>query len=286
MNKYVYQDYYEFLKIPFGSDINKIKDAYKRKLIENHPDNFEAKTEEEKREAANNISIAKEALDILTDETKRRVYDFEYKQRNKNNSMKNNNSSHNLNSSIFNIFSATSLDSFAKDYYQHFLKREMTDFIEIIELEKRISKIYDELVIYEEREEQLDTILSSLLTKKKTFEYELRNNPVYLDAIDYISRFNNKLLFSKKKLQLLKECHKIKEKVEIEISKNEKQLNLEIEKFKEKKQIQADMNRQLREKLSVLNSQYYSHPLKTQYESYKQEKIREQQEYEKNARKK
>lgn len=73
-------DFYDFFEIPINADLNQIKAALRKKRINNHPDKAAYETEEQKKQAEENLKIALEGYNILSNETYRNEYDKLWRQ--------------------------------------------------------------------------------------------------------------------------------------------------------------------------------------------------------------
>lgn len=71
-------DYYAILGISSVASLPEIKQAYKARCMEWHPDRHAMKTEEEKVTAEMNFKALGEALEIMEDQMKRQLYDEGY----------------------------------------------------------------------------------------------------------------------------------------------------------------------------------------------------------------
>lgn len=69
------KDYYEILGVDKNADAKAIKNAYRKKAIQYHPDKFAGKSEKEQKKAEEKFKEIAEAYGVLSDEEKRRRYD-------------------------------------------------------------------------------------------------------------------------------------------------------------------------------------------------------------------
>jgi DnaJ-class molecular chaperone len=68
-------DYYEVLGIAKKASVEEIKAAYRSASLKYHPDRLRNKSEAEKNDAAKKFQLATEAHTVLTDASKRSIYD-------------------------------------------------------------------------------------------------------------------------------------------------------------------------------------------------------------------
>ena len=70
------KDLYQILGISRNASAAEIKKAYRKKSLENHPDKFSDKSQEEQKAAAERMQEINQAYSILSDEKKKSVYDM------------------------------------------------------------------------------------------------------------------------------------------------------------------------------------------------------------------
>lgn len=73
---YMNENYYNILGVEQNAPLDEIKKSYKKLVKENHPDKFENASEEVKKEKTELFKKINEAYTILSDEKKRKEYDF------------------------------------------------------------------------------------------------------------------------------------------------------------------------------------------------------------------
>jgi len=71
-------DYYGMLGVPSLASLMEIKKAYKQKCLQYHPDRHSQKSQAEQQEAERNFKILGDALETLSDDFKRKLYDEGY----------------------------------------------------------------------------------------------------------------------------------------------------------------------------------------------------------------
>lgn len=121
-------DLYGFFQIPPDADINQIKAALRTKRIENHPDKNAYKDEISRKKAEEDLKIALEGYDILSNETYRTEYDKlwkQYKQR-RTNQETTNQSNNEKNYESFSEFDNIKEDAerFNREYFDEFNFKE------------------------------------------------------------------------------------------------------------------------------------------------------------------
>lgn len=69
------KDYYELLGVSKGATEQELKAAYKKKVMQFHPDRFATKPEAERKQAEETFKEINHAYDVLSDADKRANYD-------------------------------------------------------------------------------------------------------------------------------------------------------------------------------------------------------------------
>lgn len=275
----VYRDYYQFLEIPSSATFEQVKEAYKKKLIQYHPDKQEYGTEEEKKEAKKNLEIAKDALNTLTNEQSREAYDLERRRRSYTSKSTQNSR---VNSDYEDIFDAMFRSSFSSFFTSAYSKpqEEEFDFSEIKELDCKIEKIEKEIEEIRKEFEELNTLRVQLGTEqmRHSFKRKIQQDSRYREAVEFIHQFHRKennyltkKFIKSADLEKYKHYTKIKEALDEQIAEYERDL---IEKIKEAQRKMSECFKKLDEKrklYSKLKNKYDLHPLRYEYQKYKRE---------------
>lgn len=273
MNK----DPYKILGVAETADEATIKSAYKNLSKEYHPDMNEGKSVEEKAKAEEKFKEISIAYAILSDKEKRRKYDL---------SRKEPSSSTNVTwDTIFKNFFVNNWNDFFGNQYstKTYKKKEQIDFSEIIELEKQIARYEEIKANLHEKEEiyedEIDNQRNYIKTKIEKLRTEKTSEEGYLNALKYIEKFRRRdsnriisLTITKKQLDLYENCVRLVEQVEKQLTNFKEALEKEIiEPLEKKLQKTEEEYWDIHRKVSALNSQYYNHRLRYDYERFKRE---------------
>lgn len=293
----IYVDYYEFLEISPTASLEEIRTAYKKKLIEYHPDKQAYGTEEEKKNSIKNFEIAKDALNILTNEQSRKAYDLERKRR--RNNLNNNKTSNMYNygqekndfykesDAFSNIFAEYFSEVFRGDYnhfnYGNTDNKKEYDFTEIMQLDEKIKEVRHERIIISKIIIELRILINNLMATKfdklRIFKEEIRKKPEYVEAIKFLDKVSKRdssviiFKFFGKKIdeETILHYEKIKEIFEQQILEYEKSLDKEIDDLCQEKRKNEKKEFTLSKEESELKKKYDYHPLRYAYEKFKNE---------------
>lgn len=297
-------DYYNILGVSENADSMQIRKAYKEKVKQYHPDAHKNLSDSEKNKMEDMFRKVTNAYETLSNEEKRKDYDQLRKSeqtKKENNSFskyKNNSKTNYYNvfgggDNIFgggdNIFSGgdsifnSSFTNTGNNYNKQ-RKAKEGNFDDIIEIEKKIKELEEQLLNLDNKKVELQNIIYKCTEEREhlimKLEHTVRSTPNYIEAQQYINDFLEK---ASKKLTYLfipksqyDKYYSYKNFIDNENSKLEEQRknlcqtsNELIDNTKNKINETFDLSSKKREELRNLKEKYKRHPSRASYELHK-----------------
>lgn len=279
------KDYYKVLGVSENATQEEIQKAYRTLGKKYHPDMNVNKTKEEQVYAKQKFQEAGEAYATLSDPEKRKQYDLSGTDSLENNHKNRAADFRDIFKDLTNPFGFSEFafrgSETSNSYYQ--AEKKEIDFSEIIKIESKIMEYEEVLKNIEGQIAAIDVKIDDARNSINQEIEELRANIIneegYKKALENIEKFRKRdsvpilnLTITQKRYDLYKECVDLIDKTEKQLSdlklQKEKEIIVPLEKEIEKKDKKYwDIHR----KKSSTEHQYYNHPLRYNYESFKQE---------------
>lgn len=293
----VSKDYYKILGVAPNASAADIKKAYREKVRQYHPDSLVGLNDDERKKFRESFDNVTEAYNTLSDSKKKEQYDSNRNRSTEKTSNKTNNTS-SRRKDIFEFFyqNANSIFNQQNPFNSNInfskenstSKKQDDNFDEIIAIEKEIKeqKAYLENLYAEYRKVDLERYAIDYNGQIQAFEREIKNNPMYINAQNTVSKMllkdlnrlkrmfiseKEKAEFSKSKAYIENMDNKIKEERErlaLELDEKDRKLG-------DKSRSIHNQIRNTTKKIEELEEKYRYHPLHSSYELHKMTTQRE-----------